>query len=69
MKDSVSFKKGDKVKVSAYVTGFGIAPIGIVTDVETFMGQTLVSVDYIEPSEIDGRKGCTVSNLGMLELI
>lgn len=69
MKESASFKVGDRVKVSAEVTGYGIAPTAVVTDVEIFMRRTFVSVVYIEPSEVGGQSGCTVTNLGMLQHI
>lgn len=66
---SALFNVGDKVRVSPEVMGYGIAPIGIVSDVENFMGQAIISIDFIEPSEVGGRHGCTVSNVGFLELI
>lgn len=69
MKESASFKVGDIVRVSPEVMGYGIAPIGKVSDVEIFMGQAIISIDFIEPSEIGGRRGCTVSNVGFLKLI
>lgn len=67
MKESAPFKVGDKVKVSAEVMGYGIAPIGIVSDVDFFANEWFVSVDFIEPYEVGGRRGVCVSNLGMLE--
>lgn len=67
MNESAPFKVGDKVKVSAEATGYGIAPIGIVSDVELFANEWFISIDFIEPFEVGGRRGCCVCNLGMLE--
>lgn len=64
---SAPFKVGDKVRVSPEVMGYGIAPIGKVSDVEMFANTWFVSVDFIEPFEVGGKRGCCVCNLGMLK--
>lgn len=67
MKESAPFNVGDKVKVSPEVMGYGIAAIGIVSSVEYSLGQPVISVDFIEPRFIGGKRGCTVSNIGLLK--
>jgi hypothetical protein len=60
------FKIGQRVIVSALLTGTGERPHGTVTDVYEFARETFVEVHYDAPT-IDGRLGCTVTNLGLIE--
>jgi hypothetical protein len=52
-------KEGNKVMIPAFVDGFGEDRSGRVTEVETFMGRTLVTVRYDKPDP-NGRMGNVV---------
>lgn len=56
---------GQRVVVSALLTGTGERPHGTVTDVYEFGHETFVEVKYDRPTE-DGRMGCVVTNIGLL---
>lgn len=53
-------KVGDLVSVSAEATGLGKPIEAVIDKIETFMGQTLVSVSYTQPDENMGFGGCFV---------
>lgn len=57
---------GQRVIVSALKTGTGERPHGVVTDVYEFLNETFWEVRYDRPTK-DGRLGCVVSNLGLLQ--
>lgn len=51
------FKIGERVTVPATVNGYGVDILSEVIMVEKFLGATLVTVRYIEPSEVGFRTG------------
>ena len=53
-------KEGDLVMVSAEATGLGDSMEAIIDKIETFMGQTLVTVTYTQPDALSGFGGCFV---------
>ena len=53
-------KEGDLVMVSAEATGLG-KPMEA-DKIETFMGQTLVTVTYTQPDALSGFGGCFVDS-------
>lgn len=53
-----TIKKYDRVIIPAEINGFGMDIKAIVSEVETFMGKTLVQVNYLEPDPIGGKGGC-----------
>lgn len=53
-------KEGDLVMVSAEATGLGEPMEAIIDKIETFMGQTLVTVTYTRPTTLSGLGGCFV---------
>lgn len=53
-------KQGDLVMVSAEATGFGKPMEAIIDKVETFLGQTLVTVTYTQPNHLSGFGGCFI---------
>ena len=61
-------KIGERVIVSAAVTGDGVQHKGWIADVYEFLRETFVEVKFDSPAA-DGRTGCTVSNLGMISRI
>jgi len=63
-----SFKLYDRVKVSAEATGIGESPTGWIDHIEIFMRHLIVSVTYDRPTS-DGRKGITLTNIGMITKI
>jgi hypothetical protein len=58
-------KIGEKVIVSAAVTGDGEQHRGWIADIYEFMRETFVEVKFDRPAA-DGRIGCLVNNLGMI---
>lgn len=58
MQQSSTFQIGDKVIVPAAINGFGKDMQAIVCKVENFMGNTLVTVDYLTPDQMGGKGGC-----------
>ena len=58
-------KIGERVIVSAAVTGDGEHHKGWIADVYEFMRETFVEVKFDSPAA-DGRLGCVVSNPGMI---
>lgn len=58
-------KIGERVIVSAAVTGDGKQHKGWIADVYEFLRETFVEVKFDSPAA-DGRPGCVVSNLGMI---
>lgn len=58
-------KIGERVIVSAAVTGDGEQHNGWIADVYEFMRETFVEVKFDSPTA-DGRLGCVVNNLGMI---
>ena len=59
-------KIGERVIVSAAVTGDGEQHRGWIADVYEFLRETFVEVKFDSPAA-DGRLGCVVTNLGMIE--
>lgn len=55
-------KKGDVVLVSACATGVGKSKKATIDKIEKFMGQTLITVSYLNPDEISGLGGCYVKS-------
>ena len=53
-------KEGDFVIVSAEATGLGKPMEAVIDKIETFMGQTLVTVTYTQPDALSGFSGCFV---------
>ena len=53
-------KEGDLVMVSVEATGLGDSMEAIIDKIETFMGQTLVTVTYTQPDALSGFGGCFV---------
>lgn len=53
-------KVGDLVMVSAEATGLGKPMEAVIDKVETFLGQTLVTVTYTHPNALSGLGGCFV---------
>jgi hypothetical protein len=47
-------KEGDLILVSAEATGLGKPMEAIIDKIETFMGQTLVTVTYTQPNALSG---------------
>ena len=58
-------KIGERVIVSACVTGDGEHHKGWIVDIYEFMRDTFVEVKFDSPCA-DGRLGCVVNNLGMI---
>ena len=56
---------GERVIVSAAVTGDGEQHNGWIVDVYEFLRETFVEVKFDSPAA-DGRPGCIVNNLGMI---
>lgn len=54
----MTIKKYDRVIIPAEINGFGKDIKAIVSNVETFLGKTLVQVDYIDADPIAGKGGC-----------
>lgn len=55
-------KEGDLILVSAEATGLGKPMEAIIDKIETFMGQTLVTVTYTQPNALSGFGGCFVDS-------
>ena len=53
-------KEGDLILVSAEATGLGREMEAVIDKIETFMGQTLVTVTYTQPDALSGFGGCFV---------
>jgi hypothetical protein len=53
-------KEGDLVMVSSEAIGLGEPMEAIVEKIETFMGQTLVTVTYTKPNALSGLGGCFI---------
>lgn len=53
-------KEGDLVSVSAEATGLGRPMEAVIDKIETFLGQTLVTVSYTQPDANSGFGGCFV---------
>lgn len=51
-------KEGDLILVSAEATGLGKPMEAVIDKIETFMGQTLVTVTYTQPDALSGFGGC-----------
>lgn len=48
-------KEGDLILVSAEATGLGKPMEAVIDKIETFMGQTLVTVTYTQPDDLSGQ--------------
>lgn len=59
------FKLGDRVIVSAAVTGYGEDMHGVVSDVEVFAKTLFVTVTF-DKYLPDGTNGRTITNIGMI---
>ena len=59
-KKNKDMKEGDLILVSAEATGLGKPMEAIIDKIETFMGQTLVTVTYTQPDALSGFGGCFV---------
>lgn len=55
-------KEGDLILVSAEATGLGKPMEAVIDKIETFMGQTLVTVTYTQPDALSGFGGCFVDS-------
>lgn len=55
-------KEGDLILVSAEATGLGREMEAVIDKIETFMGQTLVTVTYTQPDALSGFGGCFVDS-------
>ena len=55
-------KEGDLILVSAEATGLGKPMEAIIDKIETFMGQTLVTVTYTQPNALSGFGGYFVDS-------
>lgn len=66
--DNTDFKVGDRVVVSATVTGTGEDMHGWITDIEFFAGHTYISITYDWPTAIGDRGTCVV-NPGLITKI
>lgn len=61
-KKNKDMKEGDLILVSAEATGLGKPMEAIIDKIETFMGQTLVTVTYTQPGALSGFGGCFVDS-------
>ncbi|WP_333490169.1 hypothetical protein, partial [Bacteroides thetaiotaomicron] len=59
-KKNKDMKEGDLVMVSAEAVGLGKPMEAVIDKIETFMGQTLVTVTYTQPDALSGFGGCFV---------
>lgn len=66
--NNTDFKVGDRVLVSALVTGTGEEMPGWISDIEFFAGRTFISVNYDRPTSIGDRGTCVV-NPGLISKI
>ena len=55
-------KDAPLVMVSAEATGLGKPMEAVIDKIETFMGQTLVTVTYTQPDALSGFGGCFVNS-------
>lgn len=55
-------KEGDLILVSAEATGLGKPMEAVIDKIETFMGQTLVTVTYMQPDALSGFGGYFVNS-------
>ena len=62
IKKNKDMKEGDLILVSAEATGLGKPMEAIIDKIETFMGQTLVTVTYTQPDALSGFGGCFVDS-------
>lgn len=53
-------KEGDFVMVSAEATGLGKPMEAVIDKIETFLGQTFVTVTYTQQTALSGLGGCFV---------
>lgn len=53
-------KVGDLIMVSAEATGLGKPIEAVIDKIDTFLGQTLVTVTYTHPNALSGPGGCFV---------
>ena len=53
-------KEGDLIFVSAEATGLGKPMEAVIDKIQTFRGQTLVTVTYTQPDALSGFGGCFV---------
>lgn len=56
-------KEGDLILVSAEATGLGKPMEAVIDKIETFMGQTLVTVTYTQPDALSGFGGCCLGKM------
>lgn len=61
-KKNNDMKEGDLILVSAEATGLGKPMEAVIDKIETFMGQTLVTVTYTQPDALSGFGGCFVDS-------
>ena len=54
------YERRNLILVSAEATGLGKPMEAIIDKIETFMGQTLVTVTYTQPDALSGFGGCFV---------
>lgn len=66
--DKIEFQVGDRVIVSADVTGTGENMPGLITHVEMFMHHPVISISYDRPTLV-GDRGTCVTNLGLITKI
>ena len=66
--NKTEFHVGDRVIVSADVTGTGENMPGLITHVEVFMHYPVISISYDRPTLI-GSRGTCVTNLGLITKI
>ena len=56
-----TMKEGDIVLIPAEATGLGKPMEAVIDKIETFLGQTLVTVSYMQPDANSGFGGCFVA--------
>lgn len=66
--NETDYKVGERVVVSATVTGTGEDMPGWITDIEFYAGHTYISITYERPTAIGDRGTCVV-NLDLIKKI
>lgn len=66
--NETDYKVGERVVVSATVTGTGEEKPGWISDIEYYAGNTYISITYDRPTAIGDRGTCVV-NLGLIKKI
>lgn len=62
------FKVGDRVVVRAILNGYGKDLTGRVTEIQSFMGQQLLFIDY-DVRQFDGRTGIVAYSYQQIDLL